>query len=277
MRLGINLMAWSGTTGPQELALFPRIAELGYDGVELPIFVPQTVVAAEVRRVLEGNRLACTVSTALPRGASLLDPGEQQAGVAFLDRCAATAAACGAQIVCGPIYAPVGLLPGRPRTREEWEHGVQGLRAAGECAARHGVVLAVELLNRFETHFLNTVEDGIAFVEAVGHPSVRLHLDTFHLNIEEKDIPAAIARAGKHLYHVHAAENDRGSVGSGHVPWTGVRDALQGTGYDGWVVAETFTATIPEIAAATAIWRPIVPDGWTYARESIASLRAHFR
>jgi D-psicose/D-tagatose/L-ribulose 3-epimerase len=134
-------------------------------------------------------------------------------------------------------------------------------------------VLAVELLNRFETHFLNIVEDGLALLDAVDHPAVGLHLDTFHMNVEEKRLPAALERGMRLLRHVHVAENDRGSVGSGHVDWLGLRDALRAGRYDGWLVAETFTAKIPEIAAATAIWRPIVPDGWAYARESIAFLR----
>jgi len=269
-------MAWSGAVGPAELDLLPRIAALGYDGVELPIFQPEAVDVTAVRRALEAAGLAATVSTALHRGASLLDPAERAAGVAFLDRCAAIAAACGATILCGPLYAPVGQLPGRPRTPAEWDSWVAGLQTAGERAARHGVTLAVELLNRFETHFLNTVDDGVALVETVDHPNVALHLDTFHLNIEEKFVPAAFGRAGRHLRHVHAAENDRGSVGSGHVDWPGVAMALRQLNYDGWVVAETFTAQIPEIAAATAIWRPLVPDGWTYARESLQAMRRAF-
>jgi D-psicose/D-tagatose/L-ribulose 3-epimerase len=277
VKLGVNLMAWTGTVDAAALALLPGIAELGYDGVELPVFAPETVDSAAVRRALEANGLAATVSTALPRGASLLEPDQRAAGVQLLERVAAVASECGAELVCGPIYAPVGQLPGRPRTPAEWESCVAGLRAAGEHAERYGVTLAVETLNRFETHALNTSEDGLALVEAVGRPNVRLHLDTFHLNIEEKSLPAAIERAGHRLAHVHAAENDRGIVGSGHVDWPGVAAALRKIGYDGWVTAETFTGSIPEIAAATAIWRTIVPDGWTYARESVKALRRLFR
>ena len=276
VRIGVNLMAWTGSVDAAALALLPGIAELGYDGVELPVFAPETVNAAHVRRALEANRLAATVSTALPRGASLLEPDQRAAGVQLLERIAGLAAECGAGLVCGPIYAPVGQLPGRPRTQAEWESCVVGLRDAGERAARHGVTLAVELLNRFETHFVNTTDDGIALVEQVAHPNVTLHLDTFHLNIEEKSLPTAIERAGRHLAHVHAAENDRGVVGSGHVDWPGIAAALERIDYSGWVTAETFTGSIPEIAAATAIWRPIVPDGWTYARESLQTLRRFF-
>jgi D-psicose/D-tagatose/L-ribulose 3-epimerase len=276
MRLGINLMAWTGTLDAAALRLLPGIAALGYHGVELPIFAPESIDTPAVRRALADAGLACTVSTALPAGASLADPAERPHAIDFLDHCSAAAGACGATLLCGPIYAPVGQLAGRPRTAAEWDSCVEGLRLAGDRAARHGITLAVELLNRFETYLFNTVEDGAALVDAVAHPNVGLHLDTFHLNIEEKSVPAAFTRAAHRLRHVHAAENDRGSVGSGHVDWTGVAAALRDIYYDGWVTAETFTASIPEIAAATAIWRPIVPNGWTYARESVRTLTRHF-
>src|SRR6266542_2168484 len=266
VRLGINLMAWAGSVGEAELGLLPGIAEMGYDGVELPIFAPEAVDARAVRAALERTGLACTVSSAVPRGASLITPAERLSGSVYLQRVIETAAACGATIVCGPLYAPVGQLPGRPRTRAEWDCAVGAFRTLADAAARHGVTLALEVLNRFETHFLNTTEDALAFLAAVDHPNVGLHVDTFHMNVEEKSLPEALRRATPRLAHVHAAENDRGIVGSGHVDWVGVRDALSEGNYGGWVVAETFTGTVPEIAAATAIWREIVPDAWTYAR-----------
>jgi D-psicose/D-tagatose/L-ribulose 3-epimerase len=276
MRLGINLMAWSGTVGPAERALFPAIRALGYDGVEIPIFAPESLDTAATRAAVSDAGLGCTASTALPAGASLLDPQQRAAGVDYLGAVAQRAAACGAHILCGPLYAPVGRLPGRPRTPEEWDSCVAGLRDAGDRAAEYGVTLAVEVLNRFETHFVNTADDALALLDAVDHPAVALHLDTFHMNVEEKSLPDALRRGARRLAHLHVSENDRGSVGSGHVDWGGVRDALHQFGYDGWVVAETFTAAIPEIAAATAIWRPLVADGWAYARESIVFMRPLF-
>ena len=274
MRLGLNLMLWSGGAGPAELELLPRIAALGYDGVELPLLAPDAIDAAAVRRALDASGLACTASSALPRGASLLDPAERDRGVAFLGRTAAVAAACGAGVLCGPLYSPVGVLPGRSRTSAEWASCVEGLRAAGDLAASHGVVLAIEPLNRFETHFLNTVDDAVALLDEVGHPAVGLHPDTFHMNVEEKELPAAIGRGAQHIRHVHFSENDRGTVGSGHVDWAGVARALRATDYRGWVVAETFAGRVPEIAAATAIWRDdIVPDPWAFARDTVAFMR----
>ena len=279
VRLGINLMAWSGLIGPAELGLLPRIAALGYDGVELPVLAPDDIASAATRSALDAAGLACTASGAIPPGASLLDPAERERGVEWIERCLDVAAACGATVLCGPFHGPVGQLPGRPPTPAEWESCVVGLRRAGDLAADRGVTLAIEVLNRFETHFLNTVDDALRLLDAVGHPSVGLHLDTFHMNVEEKDLPAAFRRAGRHLAHVHFSENDRGVVGSGHVDWVGIRDALRAVGYldsGRWVVAETFAGTVPEIAAATAVWRPVVPDPWTYAAESLAYARRLF-
>jgi D-psicose/D-tagatose/L-ribulose 3-epimerase len=274
MRLGLNLLLWSGGVGRAELDLLPRIAETGYDGVELPLLAPDAVDASAVRRALESSGLACTASSALPRGASLLDPEQRRRGVAFLGQTAAVAAECGASVLCGPLYSPVGVLPGRPRTPAEWASCVEGLRSAGDLAASHGVVLALEPLNRFETHFLNTVDDAVALLDEVGHPSVALHPDTFHMNIEEKEPTAALARGARHTRHVHFSENDRGTVGSGHVDWPGVARSLRASDYQGWVVAETFAGRVPEIAAATAIWRDdIVPDAWAYARDSLTFMR----
>jgi D-psicose/D-tagatose/L-ribulose 3-epimerase len=273
VRLGVNLMAWSGQV---DVALFPRIRELGYDGVELPLLAPESVDADLVRRALADAGLAATASGALPRKASLLDPLRRDRAVNWIDNSLACAAACGATVLCGPFCLPVGELVGRPPLPAEFDSCVAGLRTLGGRAADRGVTLALEALNRFETYFMNTVDDAVRLLDAVDHPSIGVHLDTFHMNLEEKSVPAALRRAGRHLAHVHFSENDRGVVGSGHVDWPGVRAALRDHGYlgsDRWIVAETFAGGVPEIAAATAIWRQLMPDAWTYAAESLRFTR----
>lgn len=269
VRLGVNLMAWSGRV---DVALFPRIKQLGYDGLELPLLAPETIEPDLVKRALADSGLTATASGALPRKASLLDPLRRDRAVNWIDNSLACAAACGATVLCGPMCAPVGELPGRPPTPAEFDSCVAGLRELAKRAADRGVTLALEALNRFETYFMNTVDDAVRLLDAVDSPAVGAHLDTFHMNVEEKSLPRAIRRAGRHLAHVHFSENDRGVLGSGHVDWPGVRDALRETGYldsDRWIVAETFAGGVPEIAAATAIWRPLVPDGWAYAEQSL--------
>lgn len=273
MRLGINLMAWSATVGPAERALFPVLAALGYEGVELPLFHPAAFDPAPVREALQASGLECTLSSALPVGASLLVPDAQPAALAFLRQCLGVARALGASVLCGPLYAPVGVRTGAPPTAAEWRAAVEGLRVVAALAAEAGVVVALEPLNRFETHFLNTAAQACRLVAEVGSPWLGVHLDTFHLNIEEKSLAGALREAGAWLRHVHLSENDRGIVGSGHLPWGEVLAALRAVGYRGWLVCETFNGQIPEIAAATAIWRPLFPDPLTYARESLAFLR----
>ena len=273
VRLGVNLMAWSGRV---DVALFPRIKELGYDGVELPLLAPETLDPDTVKRALADAGLAATASGALPPRASLLDPARRGRAVNWIDNSLVCAAACGAAVLCGPFCAPVGELPGRPPTPAEFDSCVGGLRDLAKRAEDRGVTLALEVLNRFETYFMNTVDDAVRLLDAVDSPSIGVHLDTFHMNLEEKSVPEALRRADRHLAHVHFSENDRGVVGSGHVDWPGVRAALEDLGYldsDRWIVAETFAGGVPEIAAATAIWRQLVPDAWTYADQSLRFTR----
>jgi len=144
-------------------------------------------------------------------------------------------------------------------------------------AADHGVVLGVEPLNRFETSVLNLTADAIAIVDRVGSPACGLMLDTFHMNIEESSIGAALRAAGPRLKHLHACENDRGAPGSGHVPWTEVAEALRDISYDGGVVIESFTSQVKSIARAAAIWRPLAATQDALAENGLTHLRALLR
>ena len=147
------------------------------------------------------------------------------------------------------------------------------LRPLAAYAGDHGVRLAMEALNRFETDLINVVEQGLAMVEAIGSPHVGLHLDTFHMHLEERNSGEAIRQAGERLYHFHACENDRGVPGRGQVRWPAVAAALGDVGYDGFVVIESFTPTVTSIARAVCIWRDVAPDQDTIAREGLGFLR----
>lgn len=273
--IGINLLVWNGQVGTEELALLPKLRAMGYDGVELPLFAADGIDVATVRAALEANDLRATVSTALPSAINLIDAKQRAAGISFLRGIIEQAAALGAGIVCGPLAVPVGELRGRGYTPSEWSSCVIGLRIAGGIAADHGVTLALEPLNRFETFMVNTVADGARLLNEVDHPAVGLLLDTFHTHIEEKSTAAAIRHAGRHLKHFHASENDRGIVGSGQVAWPSVFGALQDIDYTGWVVVESFSHAIPELAGATCIWRPLAPSPEVLAQASIQYLRKH--
>jgi D-psicose/D-tagatose/L-ribulose 3-epimerase len=274
IRLGINTMVWTGSFSARNLALLDTIRAAGFEVAELGIFDFLALDCDAVRSALEQNGLACTATSALPEDMSLLDadPAVRRRTVEWLRRAVETVAEVGASVLAGPFYAPVGYLPGRRRTADEWGYAVDGLRQTGELIAGTGVRLAIEPLNRFETYFLNTAADALRLQREIGHPSVGVLFDTFHANVEEKDIPAALESLGPALYHVHLSENDRGIPGTGHVPFAQVFDTLTQMSYAGSAVVESFATTIPEIARAAAIWRELYPSSDSFATDSAAFL-----
>jgi D-psicose/D-tagatose/L-ribulose 3-epimerase len=134
-------------------------------------------------------------------------------------------------------------------------------------------VLGVETLNRFETSFLNTTAQALELIGRIDHPAVGVALDLFHLGIEEKHVGDALRAAGPRLVHLQVAENDRGTPGTGSLPWNDVASALNEIGYRGRIVIETFSDRVEAIARAAAIWRPLAPDSDSLAREGLAFLR----
>jgi D-psicose/D-tagatose/L-ribulose 3-epimerase len=148
------------------------------------------------------------------------------------------------------------------------------MRSVAEHAGSVGVTLAVEYLNRFETYFLTCAADTARFVGEVNHPNCRMMYDTFHANIEEKGLSDAIRAAAPHLSHVHISENDRSTPGRGHVDWQTTFDTLHEVGYDGWMVVEAFGLALPEISAATKIWRRMYDSEEQLARDGLAFMKS---
>ena len=249
---------------------------MGFDGIEIARFDFAGFPAAAVRRELAANGLECTFCSALIGNMSMVSEEASIRGQArdFLRRGIEVAGELGARIFMGPFCAPVGQLFGRRRTEDEWKRAVEGLQSLGETLEACDVTLTLEPLNRFETYFLNTTADGVRLCDDVAHPKIGIAFDTFHANIEEKNLGAAVRRLGKHLKHVHACENDRGIPGSGHVEWREVGAGLRELGYDGWVVIESFGSNIPEIAAAACIWRDLAPTSDAIAAEGVKFLKS---
>jgi D-psicose/D-tagatose/L-ribulose 3-epimerase len=259
MKFGVNTFIWSGTFDPSNFGLLPTIKEAGFDGVEIPLLRPKELEAASIRKAVEANGLETNCCTALVDGHSLISdsPDIRRRTQQHLRDVAKAAAEAGAKIVCGPLYSPVGYLPGRRRTVDEWKWAVEGFQAVGETLAAHQVTFAIEPLNRFETYFLNTAADAAQLAKEIGHPNIGILFDTFHANIEEKNIAAGYTTVGPYLKHVHTCENDRGIPGSGHVEWKEVFQALRSLNYDGWLTIESFGFAIGDLSAAASIWRDI--------------------
>lgn len=242
MKIGVSAFAWTRNPRPEHLDLLPALRDAGFDGFELPMFYPGDFAALAPRRAFEASGMECTVCAILPAGVNPLssDPAERRHAFEHLLQCVAVAAEAGAKLICGPVYAPIGYHIDRRRTQEEWHRAVECLQALGEVLDQYGITLAVEPINRSESMFLNSAADALALCDAVSRERIGVNLDTFHANIEDKSIPAAVRLLGKRLKHVHASENDRLLLGSGHVDFPGMVAALQATGYDGYLMVEGF-------------------------------------
>ncbi len=275
MKYGVNTFIWSGTFDQANFGLLPIIKEAGFDGVEIPLFRPKDFQASSIRKAVEANGLECNACTVLVDGFSLISdsPDVRRRTRQHLGELVKVAAEAGVGIIAGPLFSPVGYLPGRRRTNDEWNWAVEGFQSLGDTLAAHQVTFAIEPLNRFETYFLNTAADAAKLAEQIDHPNIGILFDTFHANIEEKQIAAGYLTVGPHLKHVHTCENDRGIPGSGHVEWDQVFQALHSMNYDGWLTIEGFGFALKEVSAAAAIWRDIERTPESIAFEGVQFLK----
>ena len=276
MKFGVNTMVWTTQVGEKQDPLFARIKQWGFDGVELFISADEPANIPAVRATLDRLELERTTCCVLPRHANLVsaDAATRAEGVAFLKKCVDRTADLGASLICGPIYAGLGVMTGSRRTEKEWNWAVKGLRAAAARGQKRGVCLCIEPINRFETYFLNTLADAARLVHDVGAPNVKIHFDTFHGNIEEQHPTEALRAVARDLGHIHISENDRGIPGSGHNDWKGSLRVLKEVGYDGWLTIESFAQPEPALAAAAAIWRDLATSGDDLAREGLRFTRS---
>lgn len=272
-------MVWTTRVGQAQESLLHRIREWGFDGVELFLSPQEPADIPGVRKILDAAQLDRTMCSVLPREAHLISPlAEVRArGVEYLRKCVERTAELGARLMCGPIYAGLGFMTGTRRTEEEWKWAVAGLQEVARRAEKLGVTLCIEPLNRFETYFLNTLQDAAKLVREIGALNVRIHFDTFHSNIEEQRPADSLRQVAQLVGHVHISENDRGIPGTGHVDWRGVLTVLKEAGYGGWVTIESFAQPEPDLAAAAAIWRDLAPSGDELARQGLKFIKDQAR
>jgi D-psicose/D-tagatose/L-ribulose 3-epimerase len=275
MKFGVNTFIWTESFTRENWPLLPRIKAGGFDGIEVSLFDPATFAAADIRKGLEDNGLEVTICAVVGKDVNIIsdDAATRARALQHMKDSVKVSAEVGAKIIAGPLYSPVGYLPGRRRTSEEWKRAVDCYQELGPVLAAHSVTIAIEPLNRFETYFLNTAADAVALCDEISHPNVGILFDTFHANIEEKDIGAAYRLVARHLKHVHTCENDRGIPGSGHVEWSDVFAALRDAGYDGWLTIESFGFALPNLSAAAAIWRNIEQTPDSIAFEGVKFLK----
>jgi D-psicose/D-tagatose/L-ribulose 3-epimerase len=275
MKFAVTSYIWAAEFTREHFDVLPRLKAAGFDGLELPIFRPAGFPAAEIRRALEANGLEAIASCAFVDDFSLIsdDADVRRRTLAHVDGIIKAAAELGAKMIAGPLYAPVGYLPGRRRTPDEWARAIDGYQTLAPALHAHDITLAIEPLNRFETYFLNTAADAAGLCDAVADSHVGVLFDTFHANIEEKNIAAGYRTVRRHLKHVHTSENDRGTPGHGHVNWPEVFQTLRELKYDDWCTIESFGFAIGDLSAAASIWRDLETSPESIALEGIKFLK----
>jgi D-psicose/D-tagatose/L-ribulose 3-epimerase len=277
MRIGINTFLYVSPFTTRSTRLFEQFAKWGFDTVEIAIEDPAHIDPPKVKAAAAAAGLAIgSVCAAMGPGRDFRgSAADQKTAMTYCRALIDQAAEMGCPKLVGPVYSVVGKADAVPalQRKREWASVVKNLKLLTRHAEARGVTICVEPLNRFETDFLHTCEQGLKLIEAVGSPALKLHLDSFHMNIEEKDLGAAIRKAGRHLGHFHACGSDRGTPGGDHTDWTGIASALKAIGYQGDAVIESFTPAVKVIARAAAIWRDIEPSGNEISIKGLAFLR----
>jgi D-psicose/D-tagatose/L-ribulose 3-epimerase len=277
MKYGMNLLIWTDNAADEKFYPYlEKIKEIGYDGVEVPLFDLDKTKLANLGKKLQEIGLECTAVTVRSPDDNPIspDPKVREAGVAKAEEVIDACQVVGAGLLCGPLYAALGEFSGAGPTDDEWKWGVESIRKMTEYGEKAGVKIAVEPLNRFEIYLLNTATDSARFVKEVDHPNCGILYDTFHHHIEAKDVAQEIAAGGDKITHVHISENDRSTPGQGQVHWDRTFEALKKINYNEWMVVEAFGLALPALAAATKIWRPMFETEEKLMADSLAFMKS---
>ena len=265
MKIGFNMLLWTTNLVQDEFHLLEKIKNVGYDGVEIPIFGGEEKVEhfQNIGKALKDNGLECTSVTVIPdesRSPISDDANVRANALEYLKWSMDCSHALGSEVLAGPYHQPLGVFSGEPPTQKEKDNAARVHQDAADYASNINLELSIEPLNRFECYFLNIAQDASDYVDMVDRKNFGYLYDTFHANIEEKDPVGIIEKTKKNINHIHISENDRGTPGKGNVPWKETFEAIKNTDYDGWLTIEAFGRALPDLAAATRVWRDFFPS-----------------
>lgn len=279
MKIGMNMFLWTTHVAREHEKLLKDIKSAGYDGVEIPVFDGDAEHYADLSNMLADIGLDCTAVTAMgDPGMNLIgNEDARRKGIDHMRSVLDRTQALGASLICGPLHSTLGHFSGEGPSAEEIEHAITVQREIGDLAAERGITIALEALNRFECYLVNTMDGLAALIHQIGHPNIRGMYDTFHANIEEADPIGALTRNIDVVAHIHISENDRGVPGRGNIPWAETYAAIRESGYDGWLTIEAFGRGLPDLAAATKVWRDFAESPEAVYREGYAHIEASMR
>ncbi len=262
---GVDTFIWSEVFSEKDLWIIRKAKELGFTPLDIAVAHPERFPTQKVKEVASEVGMELVTTTTLNANTNLISPDPQvrARGVQSLKTLVDINKKLGAKILGGVNYAGWGCLSGKPRTEQEWDWSVKAMREVARYARESSdVTIAVEPVNRFETHFLNIAEDAVRYCKDVGTGNIKVHLDSFHMIREETSYRGAVETCGKeYLGYVHVCENNRGIPGTGLVPWKEFFTALKDIGYTGPLVIESFDPGFEELNRLCAIWRRFAESG----------------
>jgi D-psicose/D-tagatose/L-ribulose 3-epimerase len=278
MKIGMNLLLWTTKVEESHYPLLGKLQKMGFDGVEIPVFAGSSADYKALGKTLRDLGLGTTAVTVMNAETNPISAEAKIREAALdrlrwvLDRCAES----GVEVLCGPLHSALGVFSGAAPTADERKRGVEFFQKVAGHAEERKVQLAIEYLNRFENYFLTTAADTFQFVEEVDRPACGLMWDTFHAHIEEKSV-APLKTIRDRLIHVHLSENDRGTPGTGQVDWASTFAALREINYDRWLTIEAFGRALPDLAAATRVWRDLFEDADTLCESGLRFIRSSLK
>jgi D-psicose/D-tagatose/L-ribulose 3-epimerase len=271
-QFGAHAFIWAGEWTPEGAEKVIRGAfEAGLDFVEIPLLHPESMDISGTRELLDRYGIECTCSLGLPRAAHL--PFAPDAAESFLQAAVDVTAALGSDALSGAIYTHLGTLTRKPPTDDELAKVERVIKSVARYAAEQNVSLGIEAINRYETYLINLASQADEMLSRIDEANVFIHLDTYHMNIEEKGFYDPIVAIGERMQYIHLSESDRGTPGTGNVHWDEVFRGLKAIDYDGYLVMESFAAVNEDIIGATALWRDVVGDPQALITDGLTFLR----
>jgi len=276
MKIGFCMLLWTTHVEQTHRPLLEALKETGYDGVEVPVFEGSPDHYAEIGKLLdelELGRTAISVIPTLDKNPLSTNTDDRKRCEEYLNWCVDCTAALGATGIGGPLHQTLGEFSGSATTDAEFDRAREVHSAVGNHAQANNVTIALEAVNRFESYFATTMQQLDDYVNSVNQPAIKTMYDTFHANIEEADPIAAYTNHAANVVHIHISENDRGVPGRGHVPWSDTFKAIRQSGYDQWLTIEAFGRGLPELAAATRVWRDFAESPEAVYRDGFKTIR----
>jgi len=280
-KLGVHALVWVGGWSHDECTkAIEQTAALGYDLIEIAALEPKSFDAAFTRKVLERNKLGITMSLGLDDACDIssTDPERVKRGEQKLRDALALGRDVGVTHMCGILYSGFQKYS-VPPTEKGMAHSVEVLQRLCAEAAKSNITIGLEVVNRYESNVLNTAAQAVEFCQRIGASNCKVHLDTYHMNIEEADIEAAIRQTGDYLGYFHIGESNRGYLGAGSIDFDKIFRGLAQIGYTGPITFESFSSAVvnQQLSGILAIWRNLWDDGFDLARHAKAFIEANLR